>query len=319
MKNSDNKNDISRLDVDTDIEEIGKDIVVGRQETRYEDGRNVISIIINAISVRINMPRGTVKALMACLMVLVIVGLIYAANVFHSWSRDRAAEKQAAETVEQTEEDTAEAEMSEEIDKTPANDDVIALKDYVNISPHYYYHLPDNVKAVWSPDDMYVGNETFCDFLYEGEQYTARSYILDYADEDLADTIKRELSYFDDTEIIDDEYIDGKYGEILKVRFETSDEEGIRLVVTGFYWYESSPLICCLEVASEEWHDGTAEDMIKDSVYRVSAGSTEPYMVDEDAWAREQNEDAMNSMAEDAMREYYEPYHDPNDDRVLKP
>lgn len=48
-------------DVTEDVEQIGKDIVVGRKEVRYEDGKNIISVIINAISVRINMPRGTSK------------------------------------------------------------------------------------------------------------------------------------------------------------------------------------------------------------------------------------------------------------------
>ena len=56
------------LNNEEETEQIGKDIIIGRKETYYEDDRNVISVIINAISVRINMPRGTVKTLMAILV-----------------------------------------------------------------------------------------------------------------------------------------------------------------------------------------------------------------------------------------------------------
>ena len=41
-------------------------------------------MIINAISVRINMPRGTVKALMACFLALIVIALVYANSVTHS-------------------------------------------------------------------------------------------------------------------------------------------------------------------------------------------------------------------------------------------
>lgn len=71
--------------VDDDIDQIGRDIVVAHKQVDYADGKNFISVIISAISVRINMPRGTVKALMACFLALLIAAGIYGINVLRSW------------------------------------------------------------------------------------------------------------------------------------------------------------------------------------------------------------------------------------------
>lgn len=317
VENSENQNTepseiLYTAETTEEVEQLGKDIVVGRKEISYEDGRNVISVIINAISVRINMPRGTVKALMACLAAILIVGLVYAGNTIKDKSEGEAA---AEETEAVVEESKSSADNQEDV---YAGDGVLALKDYVNISTHFYYHLPDNVKDVWEPEELYAENETFCDFTYEDDWYTIRSYVLEYSDNDLAEIVKADLSLFDDMTFIDEEYIDGKYGEILKIRFESIDEEGNPVVGTGYYWYESVPKICCLEVSSDSWRYGAAEDMVKDSIYRVSSGTTAPYIVDEDAWSDQQKEEAMESLKEDAMRDYYEQKPDPSD-RVLKP
>lgn len=302
----------ARQTVTEDVEQIGKSVAVGRKEVYHEDGRNVISVIINAISVRINMPRGTVKLLLACLVALVIVALMFGANVAHSSQADKAAENAATESAEQASGDGAES-------KQASSDDVLALKDYVNISPHFYYHLPDNVKDVWNPEEPYAENETLCNFTYDGDLYTIRSYMLYYNnDEELADTVKADLSRFDDMQIIDEEYIDGKYGEILKITFETKEDDGTPVMGTGYYWNESIPKICCMEVTSDKQHDGAVEEMVKDSIYRVSSGGTTPYEVDENAWDETQKEEAMDSMAEDAMRDAYEPEPDPSDG-ILKP
>ena len=303
--------DISEYRDTETVEQIGKDVVVGTKEVRYEDGRNVISVIINAISVRINMPRGTVKLLMACFAVLVVAALIYAANVFHSWKADERV------AVPETEEQAAEEEPVK-AEEPAAGDDVLALKDYVNISSHYYYQLPENIEEVWTPDELYAANETFCDFTHDGNYYSVRSYMLDYRDEDLAEIVKGDLSLFDNMSFLDEEYVDGKYGEMLKLRFETAEDDGSPVSVTGYYWYDSSPEICCLEIASDEWREDGVAEMIKDSVYRVSSGTTAPYAINENAWEDAQQEEAMNSLAEDAMRDSYEQKPDISD-RIIKP
>jgi len=183
-----------------DNEQIGKDIIVGQKSVFYEDGRNVISIIINAISVRINTPRGTVKALMACCAALLLAAAVYGASALHT---DRSSEESA---VDETEE-TAETEAEQVVPGADYGSDVVSLKDYVNISAHFYYQIPDNVEDIWEPDDFYAENEMFCDFRYNGNLYTIRSYVVEYADMDLAELMKEHLSGFDDMSFVDDEYI----------------------------------------------------------------------------------------------------------------
>lgn len=296
-----------------DSEQFEGSIVIGKKEYSFEDGRNVISVIINAISVRINMPRGTVKTLIACFAALIVVALAFAGSAVSNKAEDKTVSEKTEPVTETSEPST------EDTDNTHVGDDVLALKDYVNISAHFYYRLPDNVKAVWEPEELYAENETFCDFTYDDDWYTIRSYVLEYNNNDLADIVKADLSLFDNMAFIDEEYFDGKYGEILKIRFESIDEKGNPIVGTGYYWYESVPKICCLEVSSDSWRDGEVENMIINSIYRVSSGTTAPYAVDEDeAWSNIQEEEAMNSIVEDAMRDYYEQKPDPSD-RVLKP
>ena len=304
---------ISTCESTEEVEQIGKDIIVARKQSFYEDDRNVISVIINAISVRINMPRGTVKALMACLVALIIVALICAGNIISNKPEDTIIAEDTGTVEEKTEPSTDDAKDDY------SGEGVLALKDYVNISAHYYYHLPENIKEVWEPDELYAENETFCDFIYDDNLYTIRSYVLEYTENELADIVKGDLALFDNMTFIDEEYVDGKYGEILKIKFESIDEEGNPVVGTGYYWYESVPKICCLEVSTDAWRDDKAEELIKNSIYRVSAGTSAPYSVNEiDAWSDVQEEEAMNSLAEDSIRDYYEQKPDPSD-RVLKP
>lgn len=72
-------------------------------------------------------------------------------------------------------------------------------------------------------------------------------------------------------------------------------------------------------MSTDVWRDDKAEELIKNSIYRVSAGTSAPYSVNEiDAWSDVQEEEAMNSLAEDSLRDYYEQKPDPSD-RVLKP
>ena len=287
--------------IDEDIEQIGKDIVVGCKEVGYEDGRNVISVIINAISVRINMPRGTVKALLACLAVLLI------AVVMMAW--DHADSGSTADTETETPDAETQREYAGDEESRAVNSERPASgKDYVIISSNFRYTLPDGFEGIWEPDDYYEENEIFCDFTHDGNPYTIRSYLLQYSNNDLADIVKASLSQFDGYKYIDEEYIDGKYGKVLKIRFEETDYDGTFYAVTGYYWSDYDPHICCLEVSSDEWREDGVEEMILDSVYRVSTdsgGSLVPSDADE-IWQEQQKEEAMNSLIEDAMNDYYQ-------------
>ena len=69
-------------------------------------------------------------------------------------------------------------------------------------------------------------------------------------------------------------------------------------------------------MSTDVWHDDGAEDMIKDSIYRVSSGSTPPYTVYDNS--EQYKEEAMDSLAQDALRDYYETEPDISD-RIIKP
>jgi len=56
--------------------------------------------------------------------------------------------------------------------------------------------------------------------------------------------------------------------------------------------------------------------MIKDSIYRVSSGNTPPYTVYDKS--EQYKEEAMDSLAQDALRDYYETEPDISD-RIIKP
>ena len=291
---------VRNLSVAEDVEQIGKDIVIGRKQVEYRDDRNIISVIINAISIRINMPRGTVKALMTYLAVLLLAVVVFIFN--GPGSRDT--------TDSGT--DTADTETSRDY---PVNEEGRALNteraasavDYVIISPHYRYSVPVDVLEVWEPDDYYYENETFSDYKYCDNVYTIRSYLLDYSDNELSYIVKNDLLQFDNMKFLEEQYIESRYGDILMIRFEATDEDGYYTAATGYYWYDSDPKICCLEISSDDWHDNGAEEEVLDSVYRISTDNNEAPSDAEEIWQKQQQEDAMNSLVEDAMQDYYEP------------
>lgn len=277
----------------------------------YEDGKNVISVIINAISVRINMPRGTVKALMSCFAVLLLAAAILAINSLDS------------KNIITSETDTASSDTTREY---PIDEEGKAINteraakagDYVIISPHYRYYLPDDIQDVWEPTDYYAENETFCEFEYAYNEYSIRSYLLDYSDKGLSDIVKDDLSQFDNMKFLEEQHFEDRYGDILMIKFEATDEFGDYTAATGFYWYDSDPKICCLEISSDDWHDDGAEEEVLSRVYRVSSDNNEVPSDAEEIWQEQQKEEAMNSLVEDAMREQYDQEPDYTD-RVIKP
>ncbi len=291
---------VSTMETTEETEQIGKDIIVGRKESRYEDGKNVISVIINAISVRINMPRGTVKALLACFAALIIVALVVGLDGQGSAEPEEKADTAATETQTEPARDESKAVNAER----PAS-------DYVIISSRYRYTVPDDYAEIWEPTDYNEENETFCYFSYNDDPYSIRSYLLDYTNGGLAEIVKASLEQFEGYKYVDEGYVNGEYGQVLKVRFEETDPDGAVYYVTGYYWSDIDPHICCLEVASDAWHDDGVEASVLESVYRVNpsgdAGSNS-YDIPPDAeqiWKEQQAQDARDSMAQDAMREYY--------------
>lgn len=202
--------------------------------------------------------------------------------------------------------------------KTAASSEDDSSQDYIAISPHYRYTIPDTAENIGNPYEPNAENETFCDFRHGDTIYTIRSYQLDYNSAGLSEVVKSSLSYFDDIHYISETSSDSTFGEILNLRFEATDENGNNIEVAGYYWYDSDPKICCLEISSDKSVEGDAEQMIMDSVYRISSNKNmPPYEIDGSITDPDVDE-AMRSQVEDAMREYYEPKPDYTD-RVLKP
>ena len=303
----DDENDYTAgyLNVDEEIEQVGKDIVLGRKTISYENGKNVISVIINAISVRINMPRGTVKALMACIAVILVAIIIF---VFNASDINNTSEQSSSN-------DETSHEYAAEEGKAVNKERSASTGDYVIISSNYRYSLPEEVLGIWEPSDYYAENETFCEFNSYDSEYTIRSYLLDYIDAELVDIVKADLSQFDNMKFLDEQNIEWKYGDILRIKFEATDEDGLYTAGTGYYWYDSDPKICCIEISSDDWHNDGTEEMIIDSVFRVPSNSSIAPPDAEEIWQEQQKEEAMNSLVEDAINDYYEP--EPDDDPLF--
>lgn len=298
---SDENNAEALTESSFETEQITRNVSVGRFEVTRDDGRNIFHTIINAISVRINMPQGTVKALMSCFAVLLLLAVILAFNTLGS--------KDDANSTA----DTAGTEAGREY---PADEEGKAVNkeraanagNYVIISPHYRYLLPEDVLVdVWEPTDIYAENETFCELEYADNTYTVRSYLLDSSDKDLAEVVKGDLSQFDNMKFLEEQHFEDDYGDVLMIRFEATDEDGYHTAGTGYYWYDSDPKICCLEIASDDWHDDGVEEEMLSRVYRVSSDSSDVPAGAEEIWQEQQKEEAMNSLVEDAMRDQYEP------------
>lgn len=281
-------------------EQIQRDIIIGKGEHFYEDGKNVISIIYNAISVRINMPQGTVKGVIVCLALLIIAVLMM---TFHS----KNSELKGAGSNSDDSANSRDYAIEEKEGNAVNAERMASTLDYVIISSNYRYTLPENLIGVWEPTDYYAENETFCDFTYADNEYTIRSYLLDYHEMELAELVKADLSQFDNMKFLDEQIIDGEYGNILRIKFEATDELGEYTAGIGYYWYESDPKICCLEISSDDWYDDEVDEMVMDSVYRIESSNNMPPSDAEEIWQEQQKEEAMNSLVEDAMNDYYEP------------
>lgn len=450
----------SELSVSEEVDVFSKNVVFASKHVDYEDGKSVVSVLINAISVRINMPRGTVKALMAILAVLVIAALIYAVSASHAWNKNSETNQADTEITEETGEsissvlpardiaisenysytvpagfavenpelegswfsnakaygfyaddgsycrvrsfiaaktdgevrDTVLArlksaydvedirhdyvetelgkvvvysfdmvqegeaavhaveyswadddgticslEVSSESDNLPeiaqsifetvhraendyTNKELLEINtDYLVISSSYRYHLPDGTFNVEGPYDDYFANEYWCDFNYNRIHYAIRSYaILEAGGGKLQEEVHSMLSADEYVQIIKEERVPTDFGDTLRVEYDTEDREGVLLKVTGYYWYDTDPTICCLEVCNDAERSTAVEEMLLNLIYKKPADNTHPYP---DGYSYEPDiDDAMRSEIEEAWREYNEAETEPDyTDRVIKP
>lgn len=219
--------------------QVGKDVVIASKHTdyNYEDDKTVISVIINAISVRINMPRGTVKALMAILAVLIIAALIFAANVFYAWNKDSEA-------------DLAETEITEEADETVSS--VLPSRD-ITISENYSYVVPSGFAVEDSEleGSWFSNAKAYGFYTDDGNYCRVRSYIAAKTDGEIRDTVLARLKTAYDVEDIRHEYMDTDFGKVAVYSFDMVQEGEPLVHAIEYSWADDDGTICSLEVSSE--------------------------------------------------------------------
>lgn len=154
-----------------------------------------------------------------------------------------------------------------------SNADLLKAANSVQISSHYFYKMPEGTLGVYDPEEVLAEREQFLEFKQDGDIYTVRSYVLDYSGTGLTEIVKASLSQFDGISFVSEETIEGKYTDVHVIKFEVDNDDGTTDKVTGFYWSEIDPKICCLEVIADERGDGKVEQMVMDSVYRITDSS----------------------------------------------
>ena len=157
--------------------------------------------------------------LAVCLAVLTVIVMMCTSCGPQTSDKVQTPGNEAAEAGVQTSADEEGADR-EEAGRAAAEDDEPAenapdLSEYIRISPHFYYRRPEGIEQVWTPEETYANNETLCDFRYDGDLYTVRSYVIDYRDGGLSDIVKEELSAFEGMTFTGQDTVKGKNGDLL--------------------------------------------------------------------------------------------------------
>lgn len=182
---------------------------------------------------------------------------------------------------------------------------------FVDISAHYYYHMPEGTTGVWRADYPEEENETWCTFDYEEKPYEVRSYVFGYDGGDLDSVVKDKLSAGGVVTFEYEDKLEGRYGEVLRLRYETGQGEK----VIGYYWKESDTKICCLEVMPKEGGGSAPAEMIMNSVVKGPEGAVTDLVVPEpkDAADGQQGGDSAKNLNGGSGEGSDEPKEDPSD------
>lgn len=345
---SDNVGVNCSLDSCEDIEQISKDIVVCSKEIHYEDDRNVISVIINAISVRINMPRGTVKLLMACFVVLLAAASIYGINVLRDWSTSyyKTAEYQKSVddikySVIKGADDARNINLSREI--------VMPEKEVV-ISENYAFTVPAGYfdEYTFAYGELFMNMQAHGFYNSNGDYFVVSSYITKegIADKDLQTVVMDRLKEANDVRNIRYEQKTFEYGELVVLRYEAFKSGEPSIFASEYSWKDDDGTICSLDISSDTGDIEETAKYILSSVHRTKSGLSndelivrekelysedypEGYDPDDPVGmgivdpyaAMEPNIDEIRKQeAMEAWEEYSKPEQEPDiSDRVIKP
>ena len=271
----------ARLDVTEDIEQVGKGIVVGRKEAYYEDGRNVISVIINAISVRINMPRGTVKVLMACLAVLIVAAAIYGINVLRDWSTsyyETAEYQKAVDDIKYSVisgmEDVRNVDFSREI--VLPEKEVVISENYSFIVPAGYF---DEYTFTYS--ELFMNMQSYGFYNSDGDYFVVSSYITQegIADKDMKTVVMDRLTDAYDVRNIRYDHEDFEYGELIALRYEAFETGEPSIYAVEYSWQDDDGTICSLDISTDTGNVEETAKRILSSVHRSKSGLTNDEMI----------------------------------------
>ena len=336
------------LAVTEDVEQIGKDVVVGYKQVDYRDEKNIISVIITAISVRINMPRGTVKALLACFLALLIIALIYARSVIHSEddSFKEGADHQrginsVCSAIEYGAYQVGYYSLSREV-VLPSKELAISGGYSVTVPEGYYVESAD-LGGEW-----FANAQAFSFYNKTGDWYFVRTYITqaDIDSKDLETIVLERLKDANDVRNIRYDYEDFEIGRVLACRYEIIAEGEPDVFAVEYSWADDDGTICSIEVSTEAGNYEETAKAVMDSVHRTNNAYSNDELIENDKttwnedWDDEEfdpdDPEAMGIDPYDAMTpdydeirkqemmdsfvEYSDPPPEPDiTDRVLKP
>ena len=282
-KGTGNQNDvIPTPDIARDTEQIGKDVIIGTKTVDYVDDKNVISVIINAISVRINMPRGTVKVLMGCLAVLIIAALIYGFSVLDAHKEDKALEYQKSVNTVKAGITSGSREMSD----YSLSREVFMPEKEVVISQNYSYVVP----AGYFSEYPYLGGEWFVNaqafsfYNGSGDWYLARSYITraDVGSKDFETIVLDRIKDANDVKNISYDYENFEIGKVLACKYEIFESGEPDVFAVEYSWEDDDGTVCSLEISSDAGDYEETARQVMASVHRAGNAMTNEELVARD-------------------------------------
>lgn len=272
-------------------EQIGKDIVVGVKQVDHVDDKNIISVIITAISVRINMPRGTVKALMACFFALVVIALVYASSVAHS--RDDSF-KEGTDYQRSIDSITSAIEYGAYYvsDYSLSRGVVLPSKEAV-ISGNYSFTVPAGyyVESPYLDGEWFANAQAFSFYNSSGDWFLVRTYITqaDIDSKDLETIVLERIKDANDVRNIRYDYEDFGIGRVLVCRYEIIEKDEPEIFAVEYSWADDDGTICSVEVSTEAGEYEETANAVMSTIHRSNNAFSNDELVERDraAWYEE--------------------------------
>lgn len=274
-------NGFTQLDVTEIDDQIGKDIIVGRKEISYEEGMNVISVIINAISVRINMPRGTIKILMACFVVLLATALIYGINVLRDWSTSYYETAEYQKAVDDIKYNLIKG--AEDVRNVNLSREIVLPEKEVVISENYSFIVPAGYfdEYTFSYGKLFMNMQAHGFYNSNGDYFVVSSYITKegITDKDLQTVVMDRLKEASDVRNIKYEQETFEYGELVVLRYEAFKSGEPSIFAAEYSWQDDDGTVCSLDISSDTGNVEETAKQVLSSVHRAKNGLTNDEMI----------------------------------------